>query len=309
MAAGFPATLTPIVNSGRGYRRYGRNITQVMTTGVSSGGSQFSAYPIIDLSAALFDAPPYPTGMKIFKVQGWVDGTCTNVDLAWDFATDVKFCSFISPNEKNKLSWKQGIKSPTSELWDDCETTWTAASNVTCSDEGTIKRFGTYSQKMAIAAAFTTGAIGWITGESTAATSWGGVSFYVYTDVALEPNALSFAYDDSASLASPLARIPIPFAMAAGKWYFVKLYFPAAVSATIVSHGLWANTDFGAANIYVDNIRFIKRSMKFPSGDSGDLIAATYGDLVITTLGGTTGDELYLDLETEFTYSEDTILS
>ena len=306
-------TPTLVKNSRRGWNRYGLNHLDVYAT--SAATDNWADQVLIDLSTA-FTSKPYPLGIKLHKIYTKVDGTCTAIAFEIDFATDLEVCKPISPtlNIGETYEWKDGLKSPTSEMWDNCATTWTANTNVTAADETTVVVPDTVdatptSQKLTLAAAFTTGKIAYITGATDSGDEWEGVSFYIRSTVALQPNDLAFCTDESTVLASPDETLNIPFAMEADKWYYVKLYFTGATTTrdVISSHGLWANRDFGAAILYIDNIRFIKKSQKFLGGDSGSDLASPYGDLVCTTTGIASGDIIQISADFEFTYKEDGI--
>jgi len=309
------AAPTPVLvkNSRRGWIRHGLNHLDVYAT--SAATDNWADQVIIDLSTA-FTETPYPLGIKLHSIYTKVDGTCTGLSWEIDFATDLPVCSVISPtlNIGETYKWKQGLKSPTSEMWDNCATTWTATTNVTAADETTIVVPDTTdatptSQKLTLAAGFSTGKIAYITGATDSGDEWEGVSFYIRSSVALQPSDLAFCTDESTVLASPDETLNIPFAMEADKWYFVKLYFTGATTArdVISSHGLWANRDFGAAVLYIDNIRFIKHSQQFPSLQSGSALGSPYGDLVCTTVGIANTDVIQASLDFEWVWSDDSL--
>ena len=306
-------TPTIIKNGGRGWNRHGQNNVQIFATWTD--GTSWADQVLIDLSTA-FTTKPYPLGTKIYKINSHMDGTCTGLSLEWNFATDVGICDPVSPTTGNMetFNWLTGNKSKTSEMWDNCATSWTVTTNVTQASETTIVVPDTVdatptSQKLTLATAFTTGKIGYITGATDAAEGWEGVSLYIRSSIALQPNDLAFCTDEHAVLASPDETLPIPFAMEADKWYYVKLYFTGATTTRdiVSSHGLWALRDVGACDLYVDNIRFIKKAQKFASGESGSDLATSWGDVVCTTVGEANGDVLYLNIDFEFVWSQDNV--
>ena len=300
---------TPVViyNSGRGVRRYGRNTAQVFATWAST--DQFAAVQLLSLTDQ-FLKPPYPLGFKVTKVLGSISGTMTEMDLAFKFATPI---TFISPVPKDYFLYPMfdGGISPTSELLDACTTSWNAGSNVTQADETTIVVDSGTSQKLSPAAAFTTGILGYATTYSAVnAADWDSVVLYLYSSIALQPGDLSFCIDDTASIASPVETLVIDTAIPANTWIKVRLHFSTTNARTaIISHGLKANRDFGACDIYIDNIRYSKRSQKYPSFDSGSGNANSvgYGNITCTTVGAASADRLYLQLEFEYLFSHDDV--
>lgn len=304
---------TPVLvkNGRRGYIRHGLNHLDVYAA--SGATDNWADQPIIDLSTA-FPEAPYPLGIKLHKIYTKVDGTCTAIAWEHDFLNDVVVCKPISPtlNIGETYKWKDGLKSPTSEMWDNCATTWTANTDVTAADETTIVVPETSdatptSQKLTLAAGFTTGKIAYITGASDSGDEWEGVSFYIRSSIALKPSDLAFCIDESTVLSSPDETLHIEIAMEKDKWYYVKLYFTKAGSTrdVISSHGLWALRDMGACDIYIDNIRFIKRSQVFPGLESGSALSTPYGDLVCTTVGIANGDIIEASIDFEFTWKQD----
>ena len=304
MAAPTPSV---IYNSGRGVRRYGRNTAQIFATWTD--GTQWSAQSLIKLNDGFLKAP-YPLGYKVNKVVGSIAGTMTQIDLQFTFKTPI---TFISPVPKDYFLYPMfdAGRSPCSELLDACTTSWNAAANVTVADETTIVVDSGTSQKISPAAAFTTGILSYATTYSAVnAADWDGVSFYIRPSIDLQPGDLSFCIDDTASIASPIETLPINIAMKANNWYFVKLPFLTSTARTaIISHGLKANRDFGACDIYIDNIRYKKLDMKFPSYDSGTANVNTngYGGITATTVGAASADRLYIQLEYEYLFSSDSI--
>ena len=306
-------TPTLVKNSRRGWNRHGLNHLDVYAT--SAATDNWSAQSIIDLSAA-FTTAPYPTGIKIYKIYTKVDGTCTGLSWLLDFATDLPVCSVISPtlNIGETYKWPQGLKSPTSEMWDDCSATWTVPANVTQADETTVVVADTAdaeSRKLTIdtTGGFTTGKIGYITGASDSGDEWEGVSFYIRPTIDVEPGTLAFCTDESTVLASPDETLAIDFALKADEWSYVKVYFTKAGSTrdVISSHGLWALKAIDDCSLYIDNIRFIKRSQKAANMESGSMLASPYGDLVCTTVGIANTDVIQASIDFEFTYNAENL--
>jgi hypothetical protein len=171
-----------------------------------------------------------------------------------------------------------GLKWAANEVADDCGTSWTGAANVTQADETTIVVVSGTSQKFTVAAAFTTGNIATYDfgGAGTNIAGYDAVSFYIYSSIALQPRDLGYMLDNTSACSSPLENITIDRAIAAGVWTKVELDLTVPTTLTsIVSHGLYANRDFGAGIIYIDDVRLVKKNANRIGGAMGDLVLTT----------------------------------
>ncbi len=165
-----------------------------------------------------------------------------------------------------------------SEVEDDCETTWMACTNVTVANEGTIKKVGSYSQKISPGVLFTTGLMAYHDIALGDKSTYGMVRLWIRSSISLAAGALQFCIDDTAGCGSPLETINLP-ALTANTWklVFVSMANPAALTA-IASLGLKATTDFGACDIYIDDIQFCETfdSDLAYDADSSDLCSFDY---------------------------------
>ena len=301
-------TPTVIFNSNRGLRRHGLNTAAIFATWAS--GDQWSNQVLLTINT-MFPNQPFPLGIDVHKIIGSISGAMTQIDLQYLFASPVKLASPV-PKDFFLYPLKDAGKSPCSELLDNCQTNWTAGTNVVQSSESTIiVDPSTASQKFTIAAGFTPGILGYYSGYSAVdARDWDGVSLYIYPTIDLQPGDLSFCIDDTAAIASPVETLPINFAMSAGAWYKVELRFKNVSSRqAIISHGLLCNRAVGAGVIYVDNIRYKKLGQRFSSYESGsnNANAAGYGNLISTTVGAASADRLWLEIDFEFIWTKDQI--
>ncbi len=117
--------------------------------------------------------------------------------------------------------------------------------------ETTIKKEGTGSLKNTIGA---TAAAGdkWYDNLASPE-NWSNyttVGFWIYSTVATNAGNLQFEYDDTASLASPIATLNIG-ALATSTWSWQKLTL-SGTRSTINSYGIKYATDIGAVSVYID---------------------------------------------------------
>jgi hypothetical protein len=130
--------------------------------------------------------------------------------------------------------------------------TWTAASaNVSFStDTGQVK--------LAVAAGFTTGLVGYIdfAAKDFSTTGKNAISFLITSSINLYHGDLQFLADEHSACASPSCTLTVP-GLKAGVQTRVILSFTALAADrdAIISIGLSATRDFGAADIWIDDIK------------------------------------------------------
>ncbi len=166
----------------------------------------------------------------------------------------------------------------TKEQEDDCETTWTAKTNVTVADDTTDYKEGLTAQKISPAAAFTTGILSYRNQALGDKSGYGVVRFWIKSSVAVTAGQLEFIISNDANCATEDEHIDIP-AMSADTWYlwFIAIATPAGIDS-IDSLGLKATADFGAAVLRIDDIQFVtifSSSLQYDS-DSTDLCVFDY---------------------------------
>ena len=129
--------------------------------------------------------------------------------------------------------------------------TWTAPANVTFStDTGQVK--------LAVASGFTTGLIGTIdfAAKDFSVAGKNAISFLITSSINLYHGDLQFMADEHSACVSPSCTLNIP-GLAANVQTRVILSFSAVAADrdAIISIGLNATRDFGAANIWIDDIK------------------------------------------------------
>lgn len=142
------------------------------------------------------------------------------------------------------------------KIIDDCQAAWAAAANVTATAEAAAKKVNAKGAKLVIAAAFATGLVAT---RDFAASDLSGhkyIGFWIKSDIAVGANVLQLVLDETAACASPDETLNIP-ALAAGVWRYVRLAVTGAGAArdAIISVGINAASDPGAATLFVDDIR------------------------------------------------------
>ena len=142
------------------------------------------------------------------------------------------------------------------QIVNSCDSAWTAKANVTATEEGTIKKEGTASAKLVIAAGFTTGLVA--THDFTAIDISGhnSISFWIRSNTNINKGVLQLVYDEDGTCASPSQSTDIP-ALKADTWTKVSLTLSATAANrnAVISVGINAVSDPGTITIYVDDIR------------------------------------------------------
>lgn len=141
---------------------------------------------------------------------------------------------------------------------DDCETTWTAKTNVTVADETTDIKEGSTAQKISPDVNFTTGLMAYHNIAMGDESSYGVVGLWIKSSIAQTAGALEFVISNDANCATETEAIDIP-AMSADTWYlyFVAIATPSGIDS-VDSLGLKSTSDFGDCNILIDDIEFIE---------------------------------------------------
>lgn len=180
---------------------------------------------------------------------------------------------------------------------DDGQTAWTASENVTCTADDTIYTEGAKSSKIAIAAGFTTGLAAYK--ALAGATDYSGyqqVSFAIRSSVTIgTAGYIQICLCSDNAGATPVDTINVPIIGVNNSWNYTTVNTGAALGNSIQSVALYTTNDFGAANIWVDNIIACKASSSADSLTLNSLISknslATGGNepwLPIRSINGTT---------------------
>lgn len=188
----------------------------------------------------------------------------------------------------------------------DCETVWTSGdttqkvSNVTTTVDNNTTVIGTYTNKIVVDAAFTTGIAAYTNFSAKDLSGYTSVGFYVKFTTGVTAGDYEFVLSEAAAGATPAESIDIP-TLAANTWYYVNLNFSSTTLTTrdaIISIGINIPANVAANTIYIDHIEAF-RSDFFPvelceaawtassEVTSTRDTSTTIGSLVITPKQGT----------------------
>lgn len=200
----------------------------------------------------------------------------SNLPLPGKFVGSDQFYLFGGGDYLLAITTKGIWNYTTSEYWesimdmeveDDCETTWTnnmGANGAVVDGHTPYIKVGTHSQKISPGAGFTSGLMAYHDTALGNKTAYGVVRFWICSSIALQANDLQFLISNSAACATPTETISIPMALEAPisgtyQWKLIFLAFADSTDLTSIdSIGLQSTRDFGACDIYIDDIRFVK---------------------------------------------------
>lgn len=133
---------------------------------------------------------------------------------------------------------------------------WTAATNVTATANTTAPtpKQGSNASKLACAAAFTTGKIAHFATGALNLSAYRQVSFWIQSSVAKASGALTLNLCSDTAGNTVVHSFPINVALNANQWTAVTVDNGAALSASIQSVSITANSSMASTNILIDNI-------------------------------------------------------
>lgn len=142
-----------------------------------------------------------------------------------------------------------------------CETAWTASANVTATADTTRKQ-GSFSNKMVVAGAFTTGVIAYSAlGAVTDFSAYQQISFWIRSSVAIAASVLQIQLCSDVAGAVPVNSMTITLPIArTSQWHVMTIDNGAALGSSIQSVNITALSDPGATDLYLDNIIACKAS-------------------------------------------------
>jgi hypothetical protein len=169
-----------------------------------------------------------------------------------------------SPTLVGNATWNQNSKTVTlasavTANIDDGELAWTASANVTSTADTAIFKEGTKSAKHVIAAGFTTGLASYKSFTATDFSAYQQVSFWIRTSVTIAASVLSIRLCSDSAGATTVNTILIP-AITVNRLTPVTIDNAAALGSSIQSVALYAESDPGALDVYLDNIIACKAS-------------------------------------------------
>lgn len=167
-----------------------------------------------------------------------------------------------APSSVGNATWTNGSRTVTlasacTLTIDSGDTAWTGATNVTATAttvSGNRKQ-GTASAQFVVASAFTTGKVAYKATGTLDLSGYQQVSLWLRDNTANATGSLELRLCSDTTGDVTVHTIPLTDAVpVANGWRVVVKDFGVALSSSIASVSLWANSDPGAVNIWLDNI-------------------------------------------------------
>jgi len=150
------------------------------------------------------------------------------------------------------------LASALNALITNCDSTWTASANVTCSADTSVYRTSTGSAKQVIAAGFTTGIVAYFATGTLNLSAYQGITLWVQVSAALAVSTLSIRLCSDVAGVTTVDTLAIPAITQGGQWIPIYIDKGSALGASIQSIALYADLDPGTLDVYLDNISTVK---------------------------------------------------
>ncbi len=175
---------------------------------------------------------------------------------------------------------------------------WTASTNVTATLDTTYYREHQYSDKLAIAAAFTTGKAAYYATGTLDLSGYQQVSFYIMQAHGTIGNAASISLKLCTDTTGDTAvhTIDIPKLKTVFQWIPVTVNLGVNLNSAIKSIGFYVNTDNGLQTFYLSNIIAVKNSASADSLSLTSLIGKNVTGESWFPIASINGSRIMLDL-------------
>lgn len=145
------------------------------------------------------------------------------------------------------------LASPLTANISDCESAWSVAANVTQADETFNYKEGTKSRKIIVASAFGTGLMAYFATGTLDLHTYQKISFWIKPTSNVAAGVVKLVLCSDVAGATIVNTVTISQAMLGGYWYPIAVTI-GALGSSIKSVALYAISDPGTINFYLDNI-------------------------------------------------------
>jgi hypothetical protein len=170
------------------------------------------------------------------------------------------------------------LASAVTVLLSDCETAWTAATNITATADTSAFKENTKSAKLVSNGTFTTGLVAYrALGSAVDLSAYQQISFWFNPTQAIADGlSLSLRLCSDAAGVTSVHTVPLPTMPSTGQWTPVTFDFGAALSSSIQSIALYADKAFTSKTINIDNVMACKASSAADSLTLNSLIGKVW---------------------------------
>lgn len=205
----------------------------------------------------MWDEEFSPVNIEAFINQAIKDayGRAYDPEESVALHTDGNQARFDIPSQFSMINKIEYRSSVGSKIIDLAGSAWTAGSNVTVSTDTKIKKRGTASNKLVLAAGVAAGAV--VAYKDITAIDLSGmthVEFWIRCTKTLVANDLKLLLDDTAGAVSPKETLGCP-AITKDIWTFVRVALANPQDDTaIIAVGLEDDVDIGAETVWIDGV-------------------------------------------------------
>lgn len=193
------------------------------------------------------------------------------------------------------LSRTVTLSSAVNQTIDDCGTAWTAAANVTQSQNTTAHKEGSACQNLALAAGFTTGLVAYKATGTLNLSGYQQITFWIQTTLSsVTAGQIEIKLCSDTAGATPVNTFSLPALAVANNWAAITIDLATNLGSAIESVALYETADLGAHTVVIDNIVAVKASGNQDSLSLNSLITknstlpSTDGVYAIKSISGTT---------------------
>jgi hypothetical protein len=199
------------------------------------------------------------------KADAWKTYT-TGASAARIAAGDtIRVMASLDPTSIGNATWTQYSKTVTlagalTANISDCESAWTATTNVTVTADTTAFKENTKSMKAVIAGAFTTGKVAYFATGTLDLSGYQQVSLWFLNSITTSTGALSLRLCSDTTGDVTVNTIALPARPDTASWGAFTVDLAGNLGSAIASVALYADTDPGALTVQLDNIIACKAS-------------------------------------------------
>jgi hypothetical protein len=172
----------------------------------------------------------------------------------------------------------------------DCESAWTASSNVTSTADTSLFKENTKSAKHVIAGAFTTGLAAYFATGTIDLSGYQQVSFWIYNNLAIAASTISLRLCSDVAGVTTLHTIAIPAIPSTGQWVPITVDLGSNMNSAVKSVALYCDLDPGALTVQFDNIIACKASSSADSLSLTSLIGKVWNRVWVASTTYSVGD-------------------
>lgn len=172
----------------------------------------------------------------------------------------------------------------------DCETAWTATTNVTATADTSQFKENAKSAKLVIASAFTTGKAAYFATGTLDLSGYQQVSFWVYNSIAIAASTLSIRLCTDTTGDVSVHTVAVPALPSSNQWTAFTVNLGSNMNSAIASVALYCDLDPGTLTVQLDNIIACKASSSANSLSLTSIIGKVWNTVWVASTTYATND-------------------